>query len=158
MDNKILLSLGVLILILLLFAGCVQQTDVCGNGVCEASESELTCSADCGDYNIPVETPIVPQSRPTDVGPLAGAPVDCTDTDGGNNSLVFGEVSGVCVDCNPSGVISSNSDICVNQDATGAVNIEEGSNSVMEFYCSSNGWVREVVSCQKTCVNGACVQ
>ena len=82
----------------------------------------------------------------------------CTDSDGGKNYFEKGYVTGTCVDCSPPGIVSGNTDSCANVDAAGKVTMVETSQKLVEFYCTSNGWLREIYNCPKGCAAGACIQ
>ena len=90
--------------------GCSSQADKdesnCGDGVCEKGENPKTCSADCSASNT------------------------CRDSDGGQNTLAQGTVTGTLND-EP----YSSTDFCVD------------SASVLEFYCLGT----DEASLQLTC-------
>ena len=68
----------------------------------------------------------------------------CTDSDGGNNTYAEGAVSGMT----SSGVIYSFDDVCF---MSGNVS------RVKEYYCSGNTYKTLNYTCQKGCLNGACI-
>ena len=82
----------------------------------------------------------------------------CTDSDNGKDIYLNGYVNGTCADCAAKGTIGSNSDTCVQQSGNEKALAVESSSQLMEFYCSDDGWQREVVSCTNGCSKGACIQ
>ena len=107
-----------------------------------------------GNYGLPGNTPPANEAGAgTDSGGSTGlatlqqgtgqAP-DCTDSDSGKDYFVAGLVFGECADCRVAGTIGGNMDTCLDMQ------------SVMEFYCTKNGWARETANCPEGCTDGAC--
>lgn len=88
--------------------------------------------------------------------PLAVSP-NCTDSDAGKDIFTLGYVNGTCIDCAQGTTSGSNTDSCIDL-ASGQLVLETNSGSVAEFYCTQNGWKREVIPCANGCSNGACRQ
>jgi len=149
MENKMKLTFTIGLLAAALFiSGCAfaPQPQLCGNAICEENEAQ-TCPQDCG---INAGGIIIASDFENQ------APTTCIESDRGNDIYLAGYVAGNCIDCKPQGIIGGNADNCVTQNTEGILISTEESPTLMEFYCSTGGWKREITACPNGCNQGAC--
>ncbi len=57
--NKIGIFSLLIVASIVLLSGCVQPSQLCGNGVCDAGETQATCSIDCGEGEFTVKVHVI---------------------------------------------------------------------------------------------------
>ena len=154
---------------LALLSGCATtklQASVCGDYICESDEMGV-CNADCESVGSAAAAQDDGTGYTVDTVDIAagasarqnsssgGGITNCIESDNGNNVAVQGYVAGNCADCDQ-GVIGGNSDSCVLQAGQRWIASSQATH-IMEFYCTGEGWEREITECPNGCSQGACL-